>query len=368
MAGVQFTLATMDNMEVTEKEEEQPLSSRIQELRSSNEALLAENDMFESFIGRLNPHDLESQAGGEGTEGSGASQLEGGGRRRRSRSSISDRPLQLTLEQKLYIAQSEIKATQQDREDLKRRSEVVQDNYKASMEVSEMCLAEIRKAKKEFERIMLKRMKDTSLEIKDPEKVLQCLRDKSKDNQLEKLHLKIQALKAEEKKLQQKLQLNKEMGKAEFKKEIIQEKIEQRSDQNPDELKVKSLTVQRVLSSHKEKLHGATMALTELSHEISNREQMLVKLDEDIHEAEEKRSNAEALNQHLLCQMTDYQAPDVTEYMQVKAKHRTLEQSIHIWERKVKIAEMALKTYTKARGKQRAALTGAGSGEDHVPQ
>ena len=50
------------------------------------------------------------------------------------------------------------------------------------MEVSDMCLAEIRKAKKEFERKTLKPMKEASLEIKDPEKVLQCLRDKSKVN------------------------------------------------------------------------------------------------------------------------------------------------------------------------------------------
>ncbi|XP_053283969.1 coiled-coil domain-containing protein 113 [Pleuronectes platessa] len=364
-------------MEETEKqeEEEQVLSIRIQELRSSNEALLTENEMFESFIGRLNPLDLECQSGGEGTEGSVASLMEGGGRRRRSRSSTSDRPLQLTLEQKLFIAQCEIKATQQDREDLKRRSELVQDNYKASMEVSEMCLAEIRKAKKKFECRILKPMKDTSLEVKDPEKVLQCLRDKSKDNQLEKLHLKIQALKLEEKKLQQKLQLSKEMGKAEFKKEIIQEKTEQREDKNPDELKVKSLTVQRILSSHKEKLQSATMELKELNHEISNREQMLVRLDADIQHAEEKRSSAEALSQHLRCQMADYQAPDVPEYMQVKAKHKKLQQSIHTWERKVMIAEMALKTQTKARAKQRGALTpadsaaaGAGSGGDLVPQ
>lgn len=34
--------------------------------RHSNAALLAENDMFESFICRLDPQDLLSQAGGEG--------------------------------------------------------------------------------------------------------------------------------------------------------------------------------------------------------------------------------------------------------------------------------------------------------------
>ncbi|XP_060932477.1 coiled-coil domain-containing protein 113 [Limanda limanda] len=363
----------MENMEETEEQEEQPLSSRIEELWISHEAMLTENHMFESFIGRLNPLDLESPAGGEGPEGSVASLIEGGGRRRRSRSSITDRPLQLTLEHKLFMERSEIKATTQDCEDLKRSSELVQDNYKASMQVSEMCLAWFRKAEKEFDRRILQPVKDTSLEVKDPESLLHCVRDKSKDNQLEKLHLKIQAMKVEERKVQLKLIRSKEMGKAEFKKEIIQEKIEQRSDKNPDELKVKSLTVQRILSLHKAKLHSTTMELKEFRHDSSNREQMLVRLDEDIQEVEEKRSTAHALDQHLLGQMADFRAPTVLEYMHVKEKHKKLLQSIHTWERKDKIAEMALKTQRKAKAKQRAALTaaespGAGGGGDHGPR
>lgn len=43
-----------------------------------------------------------------------------------------------------------------------------------------MRLAEIRKAKKEFERRLLKPMKDNRLEMKEPEKVLQYIKDKSK--------------------------------------------------------------------------------------------------------------------------------------------------------------------------------------------
>lgn len=41
--------------------------------------------------------------------------------------------------------------------------------------------------------------------------------------------------------------------------------------------------------------------------------------------------------------MTDYQAPDITEYIHVKDKHKKLQQSIHTWERKVAIAEVKKK-------------------------
>ncbi|KAA8590621.1 hypothetical protein FQN60_014555 [Etheostoma spectabile] len=320
-AKVQCTLATMED-EQNGKYVTQELNNRLEELKCSNAALLAEIDMFERFIGRMDPQDLGSHAGedGPGTAG-GASQLEGG----------------------------------------------------ASLKEAEVRLAEIRKAKNEFERRLLKPMKDNRLEMKEPEKVLQYIEDKSKVSQLEKFTLKNQALKAHEKKLQQQLQQKKEMGKAEY-EDIFQEYSEHRMEKNLDELQVNNLKVQRVLSSHKEKLQRVTLESTQLSNDITNRKQILAKIEEELQHAEEERLKAEALNQHLRRQMTGYQAPDITEYMHVKARHKKLQQSIHTWERKVGIAEMALKTHTKARSAQRATLTpayrseaGARSGGSQIP-
>lgn len=48
----------------------------------------------------------------------------------------------------------------------------------ASLKESELRLAEVRKAKKEFERRLLKPLKDNRVEMKEPDKVLQCIRDK----------------------------------------------------------------------------------------------------------------------------------------------------------------------------------------------
>ncbi|KAF0041397.1 hypothetical protein F2P81_007295 [Scophthalmus maximus] len=307
----------------------------------------------------------------------------GCGRRRRSHSHVSDRLQQLTIEQKLYVARREVRETQQDHENLKQRYERIQDNYKASLKESELRLAEVRKAKKEFERRLLKPLKDNRVEMKEPDKVLQCIRDKlqciifillptfypslhnthttlNQVAQLEKLHLKNQALKVQEKKLQQQLRHKKEMGKAEY-EDFFQEYNEQRIDKNRDELQVNSSKVHRVLGSHKEKLQCVTMESTELSNDITSRKQMLAKIEEEMQHAEEERLKAEALNQHLRLQMTDYEAPDITEYIDVKEKHKKLQQSIHTWERKVGIAEMALKTHTKAWIKHGATLTPANS-------
>lgn len=52
-------------------------------------------------------------------------------------------------------------------------------SFQASLEEAELRLAEIRKAKSEFERKLLKPLKDNRLETKKPEKVLQYIEDKS---------------------------------------------------------------------------------------------------------------------------------------------------------------------------------------------
>lgn len=54
------------------------------------------------------------------------------GRRHRSRPNVSDRPHELTLEQKLYVVQREVTETQQDREKLKQKYQRIQDNYKVT--------------------------------------------------------------------------------------------------------------------------------------------------------------------------------------------------------------------------------------------
>ncbi|KAK5928363.1 hypothetical protein CgunFtcFv8_013431 [Champsocephalus gunnari] len=367
----ELSLMEEKGKEVTQEQKEL-LYNQVKELKCSNAALLAEIDMLERFIGRLDPQDLVSQAGGDDSGAAGDSQLEGGGPRRRSQSNISDRLQQLTLEQKLYVAQREVAETRQDQEKLKQRHDQIQDNYKASMEEADLRLAEIRKAKIDFERRMVKPMKDKRLEMMEPNKLLRYIEDKSKVTQVEKLTRKNHALKVYEKKLQQQLQQKKETGKAEY--EIFQEYSEQRIDKNRDELQVNNLKVQRVLSSHKEKLQSVTRESTELSDDITKKKQMLAKLEEEIVRAEEERLKAEALNQHLRRQMTDYQAPGITEYMQVKGKHKKLQQSIHTLDRTIGIAEMALKTRSTVRSAQRASLpavcraeAGARPAEQHIP-
>ncbi|KAM3608741.1 uncharacterized protein V6R79_003938 [Siganus canaliculatus] len=343
------------------QEQKQLLYHQVEELKRFNAALQAENDLFERFLGRMHPEGLLSKVDGDHLRPVGDSQLENEacGRRGRSGTNNTDGVHQLTLEQKMYVIQAEVAETRKEQEKLQQKSERLQDSYMASMKEAELRLTDIWKAKNKFERRMLKPMK---LEMKEPEKILQYIEDKSKLTQMEKFNLKNQALKVLEKKLQQQLQQKRDMGKTEY-EEIFQDYSEEITDKNLDELQVNNLKVQRVLSSHKEKLQSVMLESTVLSTDITNRKQMLAKIEEKIQHAEKERFKAEALNQRLCRQITDYEAPDITEYMHLKDKHKKLQQNIHTWERKLGIAQLALKTHTKAWHTQRAILTPADSVE-----
>ncbi|XP_043982019.1 coiled-coil domain-containing protein 113 isoform X2 [Gambusia affinis] len=340
------------------------LHNQVKELRCSNIALLVENDMFKHFIGRLDPRHLESKAGGEGLQLTQSSNMDGRGAERRLRPQYNlSEPLQLlTLGQKLYVAQREATETQADKEKLKANYERILDNYKSFIEEVDLRSTEIKKATKDFERRFLKPLKGRFLIVKEPEKVLQHIEDKSKVTQLEKFQQKNQALRAQVAKLLQQLQQKKETRKAEF--EVEEEEYDEpRMDKSLNELKHNSSKVQRLLSSHKEKLQSLTLESTELSNQITKRKELLAKLEDEIKRAKKESLKAEGLNRFLRKELTDDHAPDIAEYFFAKEKHKKLLQNIHHWERKVGIAEMALKTHSREWRTQRGPLTPSNSAE-----
>ncbi|XP_061628386.1 coiled-coil domain-containing protein 113-like isoform X1 [Phyllopteryx taeniolatus] len=336
------------------QERQEGVYARIQLLQSSNAALLAENELFESFVIRLDRQDPLTQPV------AGTTQLEDRGQcwRQRSQGNLLDSLLQLTLGQKLHVAQREIAEMIRDQQKDKERSERILNNYKVSMakenkhyiftsvtpfqaSLKEIDLqrADIRRDKNDFEHRFLKPLKKMS-EMKEPLKLLQYIRSKQA-SQSDKLKLKIQGLKEKEKRLQQQLQEKRELGKAGL-EDIFLEYSEPTID--IEELQVKHLRAQRTLSAHKEKLQRVTQEFAQLSRDITKRKEMLEKIEEDILLAEEERSKAEDQNTQLRRQMSTYQAPDIAQYMHIKDMHKRLQQRVHTWQRKVGIAEMTSKS------------------------
>ncbi|XP_037538687.1 coiled-coil domain-containing protein 113 [Nematolebias whitei] len=346
-----------------EETEEELYHNQVEELRYSIAALLAENDMFEHFLGCVDLQDLELQGEGESPKAAEDSQLAEGGVETRQKicSNLSDHSQLLTLEQKLYVVKKEVTDAWQEQKELQQKYKKILDNYKASLEEAELRLAEIRKAKTEFERRQLISMKDRRLEMKEPEKVLQYIEDRSKAK-LEKFTRKNQTLKVQEKKLLQQLQQKEQLRNVDF-ETFPPDYEEPRDGKSYNELQRSSSEVERALTLHKEKLQSETLDSAELSNKITKRNQMLAKIDEEIQRAEKDCLKVESLNQHLRKELTDYQAPDITDYMNAKDKQKKLQHSVHTWERKVGIAEMVMKMHTRERNKHKVTPTPANSTE-----
>ncbi|KAM9814886.1 cilia- and flagella-associated protein 263 isoform 2-T2 [Syngnathus typhle] len=320
------------------QERQQSISARIHQLQSSNAALIAENELFERFITRLDQRAQSTKPANLGVAACCQMEDRGPGWRRTSEGNLPNSLLQLTLGQKLCLAQREAAKMITEQQKDKEKSERILANYKASLKEFELQRADICKEKKDLEQQLLNPLKMS--EMNEPEKVLHHISSKQ-STQCDKLKVKIQGLKAREKKLHLQMQEKRELRKAGL-EDVFLEDSEQTIDL--EELQNKHSQAQRALNSYKEKLQRVTQESAQLSSNFTKKKEMLEKIEEDILRVEEERSKAEAQNKQLRHLMSTYQAPDVAQYMQVKDKHKMLQQSIHIWQRKVGIAEMTSKS------------------------
>ncbi|KAM5126405.1 cilia- and flagella-associated protein 263 [Mantella aurantiaca] len=330
-------------------------------------SLTAEMEMFEKFYKRLDPKDLAPAAMSElGVSTLDFNQMRSR-RRSKSRSTISDRLLSLSVDQKLELVQRELEDSKEEAQRGAENANRILQSFKATMEEAEIRSTEIRKAAYEFERDVEK----AAMSGKKggggvtPEKVLRYMEEKmsARDSLVDKLRLKNAALKIQKKKLQMQLKQKEEMGEVLNEVDFQQLKIEnaqflERIDERNQDLLQLKLTAGetlQVLNSYKKKLQNTTAESTHLSKEISTREDMLQRIEQETQQVEQERAKAECVNRKLRRQLSDYRVPDVLDYVQEKMEEEELEKNIRAWERKVEIAELSLKTQRRSWEQMKAA-------------
>uniref|UniRef100_A0A8C2K684 Cilia- and flagella-associated protein 263 n=1 Tax=Cyprinus carpio TaxID=7962 RepID=A0A8C2K684_CYPCA len=349
------SLATMGETTADGKinTDKKQLVQLVEDLKGSNAAQRAEIDMFERYIRGL---DLQPQTENYET----ASQIEmatSPGRKTKARQQL------LTLEQKCDVAKSMHKQMAEDLKRAKDLSERELDNYKATLEEADIHLTEVKKECCQFDRDIGKALRDKKSVTMSAEKVIRYIEDKvkAKESLIEKLHQKNAALLAYKKKLQIQLKQQEEMGEGLTALDFEQLKFGNMKcrklldEQNLRRVELKLLTGKtlHVLNSNKEKLQTLTHESDVLNSDSALRAKLLIKFEEETKQAEEERNKAEVLNRKLRGQLADFHVPHVLQYIKVKESHGQLKKSVKEWERKVEIAEMALKTYSKSWDKLR---------------
>lgn len=334
------------------------LRTEAQNLSHAVETAKNETAMLEKYISRLDPKDLVPLPSVDEGMSSVDFSMARGRRRSKSRSSVTERLQALTVEQKCEIAQRELDELKGEVEKLKQHSDVFMHNHKAVMEEADVRLIEIKKAVTEFERDVVKPALKKKSSVMTSEKVMRYIEEKmrAKDMLTDKLRLKIVSLKVQKKKLQMQLRQKDEIGEVLHEVDFQQLKIEnsqflERIDERNQDLLHLKLTAGntlQILTSYKKKLQCATDESNMLEREISQRHDMLRKIEVETQQVEEERAKAETQNKKLCRQLSDFRVPPVFDYVQDKMENTDLEKSIKAWERKVEIAEMSLKTYRKA--------------------
>jgi len=336
---------------------DEQLYQLVEETIRANDVLASETHMFDKFLNRVEPRD---PTGGLTTNISASVSSirdERGAPRKRSksRSSNLERTLKLTAEQKCDISQREIEELREDIEKDKEESEKTLDHFKAIMEETDMRLSEIKKESYEFERDILKGSVNHRTNKVIAEKCLRYFDDKlrARDTLIEKLRLKNSTLKVQKKKLMLQLKQKEEMGEVLHEVDFNQLKIENQQylekidERNQDLLRLKFMSTNtlQVQNSYKKKLHTMTKESERLQSEISLREDLEARIEAETQVVEVERAKAEQINKKLRRQLATFRVPEVMEYVMEKADLYDIQKKVKSWERKVDIAEMALKTH-----------------------
>ncbi|KAM9301685.1 cilia- and flagella-associated protein 263 [Gastrophryne carolinensis] len=329
--------------------------------------LKTETEIFEKFCQRLDPKDLTPAA----TSDPGAPAMDfiqmRSRRRSKSRSTISDRLLSLSVEQKMELVQRELDESREEAQRDDEGAERILHSVKAAMEEAEIRSAEIKKAKYEFERDVGKAAKSIAKGGgATPEKILRYLEEKtrSRDSLVDKLRLKNAALRIQKKKLRLQLKQKEELGEVLTEVDFQQLKIEnaqflEKIDQRNQELlqlKLSAGETLQVLNSYKKKLHSAVMESSNLAKELAIRSDMLQRINHETRQVEQEREKAEQQNRKLRKELGDFRVPAVLQYVQKKVEQEELERSVRAWQRKVEIAELSLKTQRRSWEQLKAAI------------
>ncbi|KAG8470156.1 hypothetical protein KFE25_008577 [Diacronema lutheri] len=313
------------------------LEAELQELLTANEALLCENELFESYLERANPALLASEDDPGAATG------------RHKKQAAAKRVL--TAEQKHDLAQHEVEEVKEQIERTKATSEKLLDGLRAQMEECDLRIAEIKKEAYEFKRDIVVGAENFRTGKTAAEKVIRYMEDKqrTKGATIEKLRLKNQSLKTQIQKVEQQLQLKEEMGEVLHVIDFDQLKIENQQylekieERNSELLRLKLTTGNTVqtLNTLKRRLRNLTAESDWLKHEIAQRNDLIAKVSDEISKVELEKKHAEQFNRKLKRETGgENNMPQVLDYVAQKAELYELEKEIKNWERKVEIADI----------------------------
>ncbi|PKU42390.1 hypothetical protein llap_7283 [Limosa lapponica baueri] len=323
----------------------------------ANALLRTEAEMFEKWYHKMEPSGPSLQLLTEMQDAT-PELMQTRGRYKSKLHGAMDYFVGLTVEQKCELAERELAEMKDEIERMKEDSEQTLQNLEAVIEEADVWWTDVKKAMNDFEKDIISTISSKKGSIIASEKLLRYMEEKNRQRDLlrEKLRLKNYLLKGYKKKLQQQLRQKEQMGETlcevrlqelQVRNAQYQEQIDEKN-QELLQLKLTSGKTVQVFNFYNRKLQDAMETSTSLMKDISQRKELLEKIEREAAVVEEQRAEAESVNRQLRKQLSDYSVPHVLSYVQKKMAITELKNNLKGWERKVAVAKMSMQSYRRA--------------------
>uniref|UniRef100_A0A8D0EZX8 Cilia- and flagella-associated protein 263 n=1 Tax=Strix occidentalis caurina TaxID=311401 RepID=A0A8D0EZX8_STROC len=258
--------------------------------------------------------------------------------------SVTDCIVGLTVEQKCELVERELTEVKDEIQWMKEDSEQTLQNLEAVVEEADVWWADIKKAISDFEKDIMSTMSSKKGSLTASEKVLRYLEEKNRQR-VTKLCSCGQQPTALLPRGLQKDQMGETLCEVRVQQLQVrnaqyQEKIKEKNEELV-QLKLTSQKTVQLLNFYKRKLQDAMETSTSLLKDISQRKELLKKIQREAALVEEQRAEAESVNRQLRKKLSEYSVPPVLSYVRKKMAVIDLENSIKVWQRKVAIAEVS---------------------------
>lgn len=264
---------------------------------------------------------------------------------------------QLPTNRKLEMANQVIELIESDIKNEERRSQNQIAEIKARQLQIGVREKEIDKEIATFTREIIEDGRDERSQHIIAEKLLKFYDDtiKAKDAKIGKLRLKRDSMKSQiartKARLKQKLELDEKLQQVDYDQlqidnEGFQEEIKKLSQDVANLQKISSSVVSR-LNQARTVLADEEKQCKQMQQSIEQKQKAIYKYAREAESVEDDHRKLKSSNEDIATKKSEFRVPDVSDYIDKKAKIYELSKVIRNWERKVQLAEMNVKRLRK---------------------
>eukprot|EP00003_Mantamonas_plastica_P005467 TRINITY_DN1438_c0_g6_i1.p1 TRINITY_DN1438_c0_g6~~TRINITY_DN1438_c0_g6_i1.p1 ORF type:complete len:443 (-),score=171.56 TRINITY_DN1438_c0_g6_i1:221-1549(-) len=339
------SMRSMNSRSSSRLSESDQLKNELHQLFLENDRLVKENLLLQQYLSGLSENELAA-----------AEEEEKANRMRKHKGKGGPKKLEkLSTQQKIDIANTEYEKLVESKDQTVKKRQEDAELVKAAIEEAKMREKTYQRDEDDFAKEVVENAYNHRTGKFNAEKIIRFFEDKekSKTNLREQLKLKCLNLKRQiqdaELSLIQKEEMSESLKDVDFEQLKIEHNqyIEKhnKKDKEVSHLKKRAGKTVHMLNNYKKKLNRLSNEEKKLQKDIEARKETLEKLKGDITKVGAQKAKSEAINRHLRQQQEEYKVPEVLEYVAQRAEQYELEKKVKNWERKVEIAEKALKLY-----------------------